>query len=102
MIQVSRPRELLVGVSPIRTFYEIQTQLVMLDLLKPMKSGVDVCRQIRSMSDALVVSLSGVEDVEFGKELLAPPPVTQPQQTAAPGMIRTRSWQVRVLRRRAS
>jgi hypothetical protein len=75
----------------------------MLDLLKPMKSGVDVCRQIRSMSDALAVSLSGVEDVEFGKELLAPPPpVTQPQQTAAPGMIRTRSWQVRVLRRRAS
>ena len=57
----------------------------MLDLIKPMRSGVDVCRQIRSMSDAPVVSLSGVEDVEFGKELLAPPPpAKQPQQTADP------------------
>ena len=79
-----------------QTFYEIQTQLVMLDLIKPMRSGVDVCRQIRSMLDARVVSLSCVEDVEFGKELLAPPPTAkQPQQTAPPGVLRRRSWQVR-------
>ena len=71
------------GCSVHQTFYEIQTQLVMLDLIMPMRSGVDVCRQIRSMLDAPVVSLSGVEDVEFGKELLAPPPpAKQPQQTA--------------------
>ena len=80
------------GGTPIRTFYEIQMQLVMHDLIKPMKSGVDVCRQLRSMSDAPVVSLSGVEDAEFGKELLAPPPpAKQPQQTAAPCMMRRRS-----------
>jgi len=58
------------GRSALRTFYEFQPQLVVLDLIMPMMSGVDVCRQIRSMSDVPVVFLSGVEDIEQKVEAL--------------------------------
>ena len=58
------------GRSALRTFYEFQPQLVVLDLIMPMMSGVDVCRHIRSMSDVPVVFLSGVEDIDQKIEAL--------------------------------
>jgi DNA-binding response OmpR family regulator len=58
------------GRSALRTFYEFQPQLVVLDLVMPMMSGVEVCRQIRSMSDVPVVFLSGVEDIDQKVEAL--------------------------------
>ncbi len=58
------------GRTALRTFYEFQPQLVVLDLVMPMMSGVDVCRQIRSMSDVPIVFLSGVEDIDQKVEAL--------------------------------
>ena len=58
------------GRSALRTFYEFQPQLVVLDLIMPMMSGVEVCRQIRSMSDVPVVFLSGIEDIAQKVEAL--------------------------------
>ena len=58
------------GRAALRSFYEFQPQLVVLDLVMPMMSGIDVCRQVRSMSDVPVVFLSGVEDIDQKVEAL--------------------------------
>ncbi len=58
------------GRTALRTFYEFQPQLVVLDLIMPMMSGVEVCRQVRSMSDVPIVFLSGVEDIDQKVEAL--------------------------------
>jgi DNA-binding response OmpR family regulator len=58
------------GRTALRSFYEFQPQLVVLDLIMPMMSGIDVCRQVRSMSDVPVVFLSGVEDIDQKVEAL--------------------------------
>ena len=58
------------GRTALRAFYEFQPQLVVLDLIMPMMSGVEVCRQIRTMSDIPVVFLSGVEDIDQKVEAL--------------------------------
>ncbi|MCH7970379.1 MAG: response regulator transcription factor [Chloroflexi bacterium] len=58
------------GRAALRAFYEFQPQLVLLDLIMPMMSGVEVCRQIRAMSDVPVVFLSGVEDIDRKVEAL--------------------------------
>ena len=58
------------GRTALRTFYEFQPQLVVLDLVMPMMSGVEVCRQVRSMSDVPIVFLSGVEDIDQKVEAL--------------------------------
>lgn len=58
------------GRTALRSFYEFQPQLVVLDLVMPMMSGVEVCRQVRAMSDVPVVFLSGVEDTDQKIEAL--------------------------------
>lgn len=58
------------GRAALRSFYEFQPQLVVLDLVMPMMSGVEVCRQVRAMSDVPVVFLSGVEDIAQKVEAL--------------------------------
>lgn len=58
------------GRTALRAFYEFQPQLVVLDLVMPMMSGIEVCRQIRAMSDVPVVFLSGVEDIDQKVEAL--------------------------------
>lgn len=52
------------GRTALRKFYEFQPQLVVLDLVMPAMGGIEVCRQIRTMSDVPVVFLSGVEDID--------------------------------------
>ncbi|MCH8116146.1 MAG: response regulator transcription factor [Chloroflexi bacterium] len=58
------------GRAALRAFYEFQPQLVVLDLIMPMMSGIEVCRQVRAMSDVPVVFLSGVEDIDQKVEAL--------------------------------
>ena len=58
------------GKAALRAFYEFQPQLVLLDLIMPMMSGLEVCRQVRAMSDVPVVFLSGVEDIDRKVEAL--------------------------------
>lgn len=58
------------GRSALRAFYEFQPQLVVLDLVMPMMNGIEVCRQVRAMSDVPVVFLSGVEDTDQKIEAL--------------------------------
>ncbi|NQW20522.1 MAG: response regulator transcription factor [Chloroflexi bacterium] len=58
------------GRSALRTFYEFQPQLVVLDLVMPMMSGIEVCRQVRSMSDVPIVFLSGIADIDQKVEAL--------------------------------
>ncbi len=58
------------GRSALRTFYEFQPQLVVLDLVMPAMSGIEVCRQLRAMSDVPIVFLSGVEDIDQKVEAL--------------------------------
>jgi DNA-binding response OmpR family regulator len=58
------------GRSALRSFYEFQPQLVVLDLIMPLMSGIEVCRQVRAMSDVPIVFLSGVEDIDQKVEAL--------------------------------
>lgn len=58
------------GRTALRKFYEFQPQLVVLDLVMPAMGGIEVCRQIRTMSDVPVVFLSGVEDIDQKVEAL--------------------------------
>ena len=58
------------GGPPCALFYEFQPQLVVLALVMPMMSGVEVCRRVRAMSDVPVVFLSGVEDTDQKIEAL--------------------------------
>ncbi|MDP6667413.1 MAG: response regulator transcription factor, partial [Dehalococcoidia bacterium] len=58
------------GRTALRAFYEFQPQLVVLDLVMPMMSGIEICRQVRAMSDVPVVFLSGVEDTDQKVEAL--------------------------------
>ena len=58
------------GRAALRAFYEFQPQLVVLDLVMPMMSGIEVCRQVRAMSDVPVVFLSGVEETDQKVEAL--------------------------------
>lgn len=58
------------GRAALRAFYEFQPQLVVLDLVMPMMSGIEVCRQVRAMSDVPIVFLSGVEDSDQKVEAL--------------------------------
>lgn len=58
------------GRSALRSFYEFQPQLVVLDVIMPLMSGIEVCRQVRAMSDVPIVFLSGVEDIDQKVEAL--------------------------------
>ena len=69
-MRVLRRAARLMAGPPCALFYEFQPQLVVLDLVMPMMSGVEVCRQVRAMSDVPVVFLSGVEDTAQKLEAL--------------------------------
>ncbi len=48
------------GPTALRTFYEVQPDLVVLDVLLPGQSGFEVCERIRAMSTVPVVMFSAV------------------------------------------
>ena len=50
------------GVRAIETFRAVQPDLVLLDLMLPGKSGIDVCREIRAESRVPIVMLTAKTD----------------------------------------
>jgi two-component system response regulator MtrA len=88
------------GDEALRVFTEYEPDLVLLDLMLPGRDGVDVCRDIRAVSDVAVVMLTAksdtidvVEGLEAGADDYIPKPFKAEELIAR---IRTR------LRRRSS
>src|SRR5581483_4928082 len=50
------------GNDALRFFDEVEPALVILDMLMPGKTGLEVCREIRSRSNAPVIMLTAVDD----------------------------------------
>ncbi len=69
------------GVEALRMFEEVKPDLILLDLMLPKLSGIDVCRSIRSSSSVpiIVVTAKGTEiDTVLALELGADDYVTKP------------------------
>jgi len=69
------------GADALRRFEEIQPDIVLLDVMLPTLSGIDVCRQIRATSDVpiIMVSAKGEElDMVVGLEVGADDYVMKP------------------------
>ena len=69
------------GADAIRRFDEVRPDLVLLDVMLPTMSGIDVCRALRSKSDVpiIMVSAKGAEvDTVVGLEVGADDYVTKP------------------------
>ena len=69
------------GADALRRFEEIQPDIVLLDVMLPTLSGIDVCRQIRATSDVpiIMVSAKGEElDMVVGLEVGADDYITKP------------------------
>jgi DNA-binding response OmpR family regulator len=50
------------GRDALRSFYEDQPDLILLDLMLPGLNGTEICKRVRSVSDTPVIILSAVED----------------------------------------
>jgi len=69
------------GADALRRFEEIQPDIVLLDVMLPTLSGIDVCRQIRATSNVpiIMVSAKGEElDMVVGLEVGADDYITKP------------------------
>jgi two-component system, OmpR family, response regulator RegX3 len=69
------------GIQALEVFDAVQPDLVLLDVMLPRMSGVDVCRELRSRSDVpiIMVSAKGTElDTVVGLEVGADDYVTKP------------------------
>ena len=87
------------GIEAIRRFAEVQPDLVLLDVMLPRASGIDVCRQIRATSAVpiiMVTAKSSEIDTVVGLEVGADDYVTKPYR------IRELVARIRALLRRAS
>jgi two-component system response regulator RegX3 len=87
------------GVEALERFAELKPDLVLLDVMLPRVSGLDVCRQIRAQSTVpiiMVTAKSGEIDTVVGLEVGADDYVTKPYR------IRELVARMRALLRRAN
>ena len=87
------------GVEALERFKEVKPDVVLLDVMLPRVSGLDVCRQIRAQSSVpiiMVTAKSGEIDTVVGLEVGADDYVTKPYR------IRELVARIRALLRRAS
>jgi two-component system response regulator RegX3 len=87
------------GVEAIERFTQVKPDIVLLDVMLPRLSGLDVCRQIRAQSSVpiiMVTAKSGEIDTVVGLEVGADDYVTKPYR------IRELVARIRALLRRAS
>jgi two-component system, OmpR family, response regulator RegX3 len=87
------------GITALERFDEVQPDLVLLDVMLPRASGIDVCRQIRAKSNVpiiMVTAKSGEIDTVVGLEVGADDYVTKPYR------IRELVARIRALLRRTS
>lgn len=73
------------GISAVEVFNEQEPDLVLLDIMLPGQSGIEVCKQIRSFSGAPIVMLtakSDTDDVVLGLEAGADDYVVKPHNGA--------------------
>jgi two-component system response regulator RegX3 len=87
------------GVEALERFNQVKPDLVLLDVMLPRVSGLDVCRQIRAQSSVpiiMVTAKSGEIDTVVGLEVGADDYVTKPYR------IRELVARIRALLRRAS
>ncbi len=87
------------GVQALERFAEVQPDLVLLDVMLPRASGIDVCRQIRATSSVpiiMVTAKSSEIDTVVGLEVGADDYVTKPYR------IRELIARIRALLRRSS
>ena len=76
------------GADALRRFDEVQPDIVLLDVMLPTLSGIDVCREIRTKSKVpiIMVSAKGEElDTVVGLEVGADDYVTKPLPTSRAG-----------------
>lgn len=69
------------GVSALTEFYRISPELIILDLMLPGKSGLDICKKIRESSDTYILMLTAKQeeiDRVLGLELGADDYVIKP------------------------
>jgi two-component system response regulator RegX3 len=87
------------GVEALERFAQVKPDIVLLDVMLPRVSGLDVCRQIRAQSSVpiiMVTAKSGEIDTVVGLEVGADDYVTKPYR------IRELVARIRALLRRAS
>jgi two-component system response regulator RegX3 len=87
------------GIEALERFNQVKPDLVLLDVMLPRVSGLDVCRQIRAQSSVpiiMVTAKSGEIDTVVGLEVGADDYVTKPYR------IRELVARIRALLRRAS
>ena len=87
------------GVEALERFNQVKPDIVLLDVMLPRVSGLDVCRQIRAQSSVpiiMVTAKSGEIDTVVGLEVGADDYVTKPYR------IRELVARIRALLRRAS
>lgn len=73
------------GISAVEVFKSVEPDLVLLDIMLPGQSGIEVCKQIRSISGTPIVMLTAkgdTEDVVLGLEAGADDYVVKPHNGA--------------------
>lgn len=73
------------GISAVEVFKNVEPDLVLLDIMLPGQSGIEVCKQIRSISGTPIVMLTAkgdTEDVVLGLEAGADDYVVKPHNGA--------------------